>query len=55
MQALSQLSYSPELVLRGPCYTDGLVVPCRAQAQIQHLMARDETDRQEPRRPSSAQ
>ena len=45
MQALSQLSYSPELVLRGPCYTDGLVVLSRAQARVQHLIARDEIDR----------
>src|SRR4051794_17260165 len=51
MQALSQLSYSPKLVLRGPVYTDDLVVLRRGQAQPEAVPAGDLLDWDEVRPP----
>src|SRR5829696_5690143 len=47
MQALSQLSYSPELVLRGPVYTEPLIVLGWSEPEGYGPSACDERDRKQ--------
>src|SRR4051812_13419683 len=48
MQALSQLSYSPELELRREVYRLSLVVPCRPEAHRELPLGADERRREVP-------